>query len=204
MRGRGFAWERNSSRESRPLLKIPTDAITQSLPHEGKVPNASEADEVGRALLLQLNCVGERYLYGISAVIAMGLSQRQNARRVPALPYPYRKEKMPPHPSLSRQLPLKGKPFFRQKAFAAEAKLFSKTQKASAEHCSALAFSHIQTNLWKTHARGPRSWPRKVMASASGPVLADTTQPSWNTFTGGWPNSFLHCFTSSLMRSPSV
>ena len=115
MRGRGFAWGRNSSRESRPLLKIPTDAITQSLPLEGKVPNASEADEVGRALLLQLNCVGERYLYGISAVIAMGLSQRQNARRLPALPYPYRKEKMPPHPSLSRQLPLKGKPFFARK-----------------------------------------------------------------------------------------
>ena len=100
--------------------------------------------------------------------------------------------------------PSRGSLFFRQKAFAAEAKLFSKTQNASAEHCSALAFSHIQTNLWKTHARGPRSWPRKVMASASGPVLADTTQPSWNTFTGGWPNSFLHCFTSSLMRSPSV
>ena len=31
---------------------------TQSLPLEGKVPNASEADEVGRALLLQLNCEG--------------------------------------------------------------------------------------------------------------------------------------------------
>ena len=55
------------------MLKIPTDVITQSLPHEGKVPNASEADEVGRALLLQLNCVGERYLYGISAVVAMAL-----------------------------------------------------------------------------------------------------------------------------------
>lgn len=81
---------------------------------------------------------------------------------------------------------------------------YHKTQKAHAEHCSAQAFSHSQRNLWKTQPRGPRSLPRKVMASASGPVLADTTQPSWNTFTGGWPNSFLHCFTSSLTRSPSV
>lgn len=81
---------------------------------------------------------------------------------------------------------------------------YHKTQKARAEHCSAQAFSHSQRNLWKTQPRGPRSLPRKVMASASGPVLADTTQPSWNTFTGGWPNSFLHCFTSSLTRSPSV
>ena len=39
--------------------------------------------------------------------------------------------------------------------------------------------------------------PSKAMAMQSGPVLALTTPPSWKAYIGGWPNSFLHSFSSS-------
>ena len=77
----------------------------QSLPLEGKVPNASEADEVERESLLQLD-------------------GRANGPCYPSLPWRHGEEKMPPHPSAdAASVPSRGSQWVRQKAAPARKSL---------------------------------------------------------------------------------
>lgn len=77
----------------------------KSLSFEGKVPNASEADEVERESLLQLD-------------------GRANGPCYPSLPWRHGEEKMPPHPSAdAASVPSRGSQWVRQKAAPARKSL---------------------------------------------------------------------------------
>ena len=94
-------------RRQLPLEGKPNPAATQRLPLEGKVPNA----------VRQMRWSAHHRCGILSAATS---SWRTTVHRAKAtllsLPCPHRKPEMPPHQSLSRQLPLEGKPLPRQKA----------------------------------------------------------------------------------------